>query len=60
VIASVIKLSKTFAEVIRRAERGLASPRKGVGRVKFTQVMASKDFSIPLIAGDTKRFMAFP
>ncbi len=28
--------------------------------MKFTQVMAYKDFSIPLIAGDTKHFMAFP
>jgi len=61
VIASVIKLSKTFAEVPRKVERGLASPRRmGRGWEKFTQVMAYKDFSIPLIAGDTKHFIAFP
>jgi hypothetical protein len=66
-IASVIKLSKALAEVPRKVERALTSPRrmgKGDGGwggwVKFTQVMAYKDFSIPLIAGDTKHFMAFP
>jgi hypothetical protein len=28
--------------------------------VKFTEAMAYKDFSIPLIVGDTKYFMPFP
>jgi hypothetical protein len=61
VIAGVIKLSKALAQVPRKVERGLASPRRrGGGWVKFTQVMAYKDFSIPLIAGDTKHSMAFP
>jgi hypothetical protein len=63
-IASVIKLSKALAEVPRKVERELTSPRRmGEGEggwVKFTQVRAYKDFSIPLIAGDTKHFMAFP
>ncbi len=31
-IASVTKLSKVLAEVPRKAERGLASPREGGGR----------------------------
>jgi len=63
VIASVIKLFKALAEVSRKVERGFASPRRmggeGRGWVKYTQAMAYKDFSIPLIAGDTKNFMAF-
>jgi hypothetical protein len=61
VIASVIKLLEALAEVPRKVERELTSPRRtGESWVKFTQVMVYKDFSIPLIAGDTKHFMAFP
>ncbi len=62
-IASVIKLSKKLTEVPRKVKSGLACPRRmgeGGGWVKFTQVIALKDFLILLIAGDTKHFMAFP
>jgi hypothetical protein len=63
VIASVIKLSKALAQVRKKGREGVGifkENREGRGWVKFTQVMAYKDFSIPLIAGDTKHFMAFP
>jgi len=65
-MASVIELSKALAQVPKTGREGVGISKEhwegggGGGWGKFNQAMAYKNFSIPLIPGDTKNFIASP